>query len=59
MSIKQLKEEALKLIDLYPKKAEEIRGYYFLAQDEIEEGGSEDHECELAYNDMLECVKED
>jgi len=53
-----LKEEALRLIDMYPKKSEEIRGFYFLAQDEIEEGGSEEHECQLAYNDMLECVNE-
>ena len=33
-------------------------GLYELAVSEIEEGGSEIHECMLAYDDIVELVKE-
>lgn len=57
-TIKELRTEALRLIDQYPAKSNEIRGYYQLALDEIEDGGSESHECSLAYNDMLDSLNE-
>jgi hypothetical protein len=56
--LKELRTEALRLIDQYPAKSDEIRGYYQLALDEIEEGGSESHECSLAYRDMLDCLND-
>lgn len=56
--LKELRTEALRLIDQYPQHSETIRGYYQLALDEIEEGGSESHECSLAYRDMLDCLNE-
>ena len=59
MSIKELKEKSLEFIEKYPSKKEDIIDLYQLALDEIEEGGSESHECELAYNDMIETIKED
>jgi hypothetical protein len=44
------------MIDMHPKHTEELRELYFLALSEVEDGGSETHECELAYNDMLEVI---
>ena len=58
MNRKELREGALRLIDQHPNKTEEIRGLYSLALSEIEEGGSEDNECSLAWRDMLECINE-
>lgn len=58
MDIKELRKEALRLIDAYPNKSEDIRSYYQLALDEIEEGGSEENECYHAYRDMLDCINE-
>ena len=56
--LKGLRVEVMKLIDMYPKKAEELRGFYHLAVSEIEEGGSEGNECSLAWRDMLDSVGE-
>jgi len=50
--------EVLRLIDKYPKKGDELREFYHLAVSEIEEGGSESHECSLAWRDMLDSVGE-
>jgi len=58
MNRKELRVEALRLIDQYPNKTEEIRGLYSLTLSEIEEGGSEENECSLAWRDMLECINE-
>ena len=57
-SLMELKVGVLKLIDQYPKKGDELREFYHLAVSEIEEGGSESHECSLAWRDMLESVGE-
>ena len=54
MNLQQLKSEALRIIKANPDLKEEIQDLYSLAVSEIEEGGSETHECELAYNDMVE-----
>lgn len=51
-----LKIKTLNLIDRYPQYAEDFMDYYQLAMDEIEEGGSEDHECEMAFNSMQEIL---
>ena len=58
MDVKGLKETALELIGKYPSKKGQIVELYQLALDEIEEGGSEVHECELAHRDMLECIED-
>jgi hypothetical protein len=57
MTLQQLKERSLELVKQYPQYEDEIRDLFFLAQDEIEDGGSEDHECELAISDMEYLVK--
>jgi hypothetical protein len=43
----------------HPSKKEEIKDVYYLALSEIEEGGSEMHECELAINDIQEIIASD
>ena len=57
-SLMELKVEVLRLIDKYPNKSDELRELYYLAGDEIESGGSESHECDLAWRDMLELIGE-
>ncbi len=58
MNLSELRTEALRIIKAKPELNEEIRDLYSLAVSEIEEGGSESHECDLAYNDMLELERE-
>jgi hypothetical protein len=43
----------------YPSKKEIIKDIYYLALSEIEEGGSEMHECQLAINDIQEIIASD
>ena len=54
MDLQQLKTEAIRIIKAKPELKSEIQDLFSLAVSEIEEGGSESHECELAYNDMVE-----
>jgi hypothetical protein len=58
MYLEELKKEAIRIIKEKPSIQTEIKELYYLAMSEIEEGGSELHECSLAYNDMLEIEKE-
>ncbi len=58
MNLPQLKEETKKFIAENPDLKDKILDFYYLAVSEIEEGGSESHECDLAYNDMVELIKE-
>lgn len=57
MDLQQLKAEAIKIIKSNPELKSEIQDLYSLAISEIEEGGSETHECQLAYNDMLDLLE--
>lgn len=56
MNKKILTEKTKELLLEYPAYSEEIKDLYYLALDEIEEGGSESHECQLAYSEMLEII---
>lgn len=58
MNLPELKAEAIRIIKAKPELKSEISELYYLAVSEVEEGGSEMHECELALNDMLELEKE-
>jgi hypothetical protein len=58
MSIIELRQKVKELALEHPLFKEELYDFYYLAVSEIEEGGSEMHECELAYNDMLELVEQ-
>jgi len=52
MTLQELRAKSIELTKQYPQYEDQIRDLFFLAQDEIEEGGSEAHECELAISDM-------
>ncbi len=56
MTLQQLKLESIELAKQHPHYEDQIRELYFLAHDEIEDGGSEAHECELAISDMESLV---
>jgi hypothetical protein len=52
MTLQELRIKSIELTKQYPQYEDQIRDLFFLAQDEIEDGGSEAHECELAISDM-------
>lgn len=52
MNIEALKTFCKETIITYPTLTSEITEYYELALMEIEDGGSESHECQLAYDDI-------
>lgn len=52
MNLRLLKQYCINKIQEYPMLKEEISDFYYLAKDEIEEGGSEVHECNLAINSI-------
>jgi len=54
MNISELRTKAIDIIKTSPDIKSEIQDIFSLAVSEIEDGGSEAHECMLAYNDMLE-----
>jgi hypothetical protein len=58
MTRQELYKKAAGLILENPDLKEQISDFYYLALDEIEDGESETHECELAYNDIMELIKE-
>jgi hypothetical protein len=56
MNLQQLRTYCKGMIDKHPHLTDEIRDLFSLAVSEIEEGGSETHECHLAYEDINELV---
>ncbi len=59
MTVLQLSSYVKECINDYPSKSEEIKDIYYLALSEIEEGGSVEHECHLAINDIQEIISRD
>lgn len=59
MSFKRLVELAKEKAILYPNHKEEILEFLEMAQEETGSGGSEDHECELAYESIKQLCGED
>ena len=60
--MKQLVEDLRKVIAKFPQLSEDVNGMYRLCKDEIEEGGSPDHEidsCRQAVRDLIEEIEED
>ena len=53
----ELLKEITSYIELYPSLKAEILDFYYLAVNEIAEGGSEMHECQLALNDIEYLIK--
>lgn len=56
MTLQELRKESLRLVKENPQLSNEIWDFYSLAVSEIEEGGSESHECDMAYNDIIELI---
>ena len=54
----QFKEEIKRYISLYPYLRDEILDFYELCMTEIEQGGSPEHERELAISDIEELIKQ-
>lgn len=57
MNLAQLKEKTKELVSKNPDLRDDLMEFYYLAVSEIEEGGSEHHECELAYSDMMDLIE--
>jgi hypothetical protein len=58
MTLKELSAFTKGLTEEHPHLKHELVELYILACDEVEEGGSESHECSLAQSDMFELIKE-
>lgn len=58
MNLRLLKQYCINKIQEYPMLKEEISDFYYLAQDEIDEGGSEVHECNLAVSSIDTLISE-
>lgn len=58
MTLTELKKYCVEMAEKHPQHEEQIKDFYFLACDEVEEGGSEAHECELAISDIEELINE-
>ena len=56
MNLQTLKVYLKESITKHPQHKEEIVDLYSLCVSEIEEGGSEDHECDLCYRDVEELI---
>ena len=56
MTLRDLYQYCQEVGEKYPSMANEIMGFYDLAQMEVEDGGSEDHECELAVSDINDLI---
>jgi len=58
MTLQELKKYCTDKGNEYPKLSDEIYEFYDLAEMEIEGGGSTQHECELALNEIDEIIEE-
>ena len=58
MTLTELSTRTKELTIKYPVLKQELIELYILACDEVEEGGSEAHECELAISDMDQLIEE-
>jgi len=59
MNLETLKTYCKEQIKAHPDLKDDIFDLYVMARDEINDGGSESHECELAYEDIKELIEGD
>jgi hypothetical protein len=57
MSIKELREKTRLLMQQHPEHKDDFQEFYYLALDEIEDGQSEQHECDIAYESMRQLLE--
>ena len=58
MTLRDLYQYCVEMANQHPDKAIEIHSLYDLAEMEVQDGESEDNECELAYSDINQLIKE-
>ena len=58
MNLLELRAYAREKSRLYPSLADQIADLVDLASDEVDSGGSEQHESDLAYHDIEQLIKE-
>jgi hypothetical protein len=56
--MEQLVKELRAVIAKYPQLKEQVNDFYQLCRDEIEEGGSPDHEMDLCRGSVRELIEE-
>ena len=56
MTLRDLYQYCVEKANQYPELANEIDTFYDLAKMEVEDGESEDHECELAVSDIEDLI---
>jgi hypothetical protein len=56
MTLRDLYQYCQEVVEKYPSLRSEIMEFYALAQMEVEDGGSVEHECELAISDIEELI---
>ena len=52
MTLRDLYQYCKEVSIKYPSLTDDIMGFYDLAEMEVEDGGHENHECELAVSDI-------
>jgi len=58
MTLQELYKYCIEKANQYPKLSNDIHSFYDLAEMEVEDGGSVQHECELALSDIDELIKD-
>ena len=58
MTLRDLYQYCVDKANEYPALSNEIHSFYDLAEMEVEDGESENNECELAISDIDELVKD-
>lgn len=56
MTLQDLYQYCVEKANQHPELANEIDTFYDLAKMEVEDGESEDHECELAVSDIEDLI---
>lgn len=56
MTLQDLYQYCQEVVEKHPSLGGEIMEFYALAQMEVEDGGSENHECELAVSDIEDLI---
>ena len=58
MTLKELYQYCVEQSKKNPKLSNDIHSFYDLAEMEVQDGGSVEHECELAVSDIDELINE-
>ena len=59
MSLSELSAKCKESIEKYPHRRDEIQDLYYMAEEEINDGGSVEHETELALGSLQEIAEEE